>query len=263
MQQSQLYKGALQADAYAGFHHLYEGGDDRRSRLLDPCKTQVPRNPRRPCVTDQERSARADRRPVFAIEKEIRGSIPEIRRSIRQGRAGPLLDSLHTWLETTLGKLSRKSDTVAAIRYALSGWHALRRYIDDGTLEIDNNAAERALRVVALGRKNYLFCSSDAAGERPPRSTHCWARPSSTVSIQRSTSSMSSRGSRTTPSIASENCFSGTSHPTRPIQSLLNKCPHKVMWTLNSQLTHTTTGTRRLQHNSGLFQLNGRTTRAA
>jgi hypothetical protein len=76
-------------------------------------------------------------------------------------RAKPLLDSLRLWLENTQAKLSVKSDTAGAIRYALSRWRALTRYADDGTLEIDNNAAERALRVVALGRKNYLFAGSD------------------------------------------------------------------------------------------------------
>ena len=70
------------------------------------------------------------------------------------------------WLEATLAKLSRKSDTAAAIRYASSRWKALTRYVDNGQLEIDNNAAERALRVIALGRKNYLFCGSNAGGER-------------------------------------------------------------------------------------------------
>jgi len=73
---------------------------------------------------------------------------------------------MHVWLEATLAKLSRKSDTAAAIRYALSRWPALTRYVEDGQLEIDNNAAERALRVVALGRKNLLFAGSDAGGER-------------------------------------------------------------------------------------------------
>ena len=73
---------------------------------------------------------------------------------------------MHTWLEATLAKLSRKSDTAAAIRYALSRWSTLTRYVDDGRLEIDNNAAERALRVVALGRKNFLFAGSDSGGER-------------------------------------------------------------------------------------------------
>jgi transposase len=76
-----------------------------------------------------------------------------------------LLDSLKQWLEETLGKLSRKSDTSLAVRYALGRWEALMRYCDDGRLEIDNNAAERALRVVALGRKNFLFAGSDGGGE--------------------------------------------------------------------------------------------------
>ena len=80
-------------------------------------------------------------------------------------RSRPLLESLKQWLEETLGKLSRKSDTAVAVRYALGRWEALMRYCDDGRLEIDNNAAERALRAVALGRKNYLFAGSDRGGE--------------------------------------------------------------------------------------------------
>jgi transposase len=81
-------------------------------------------------------------------------------------RSWPLLQSLRDWFEVSLTKLSRKSDTTAAIRYALGLWDALTRYCDDGRLEIDNNAAERSLRVVALGRKNYLFAGSDVGGER-------------------------------------------------------------------------------------------------
>ena len=77
-----------------------------------------------------------------------------------------MLQSLHDWFEVSLTKLSRKSDTTTAIRYALGLWEALTRYCDDGRLEIDNNAAERALRAVALGRKNYLFAGSDVGGER-------------------------------------------------------------------------------------------------
>lgn len=77
-----------------------------------------------------------------------------------------MLESLHQWLESCLPKLSRKSDTTVAIRYALTRWDALVRYCDDGELEIDNNAAEPALRAVALGRKNYLFAGSDTGGER-------------------------------------------------------------------------------------------------
>ena len=103
---------------------------------------------------------------LYAIEKEIRGRPPDERREVRNTRSRPLLESLKQWLEETLGKLSRKSDTALAVRYALGRWEALMRYCDDGRIEIDNNAAERALRVVALGRKNYLFAGSDAGGER-------------------------------------------------------------------------------------------------
>jgi hypothetical protein len=69
-------------------------------------------------------------------------------------------------MEKSLRQLSPKSETAAAIRYALARWRALVRYIDDGSLEIDNNAAERALRCVALGRKNYLYAGADSGGER-------------------------------------------------------------------------------------------------
>jgi len=86
--------------------------------------------------------------------------------NIRQARARPQLDDLRQWLEKSLRSLSRKSETAGAIRYALSRWRALTRYTDDGRLEIDNSAAERALRAVALGRKNYLFVGSDCGGER-------------------------------------------------------------------------------------------------
>src|ERR1700758_561726 len=72
----------------------------------------------------------------------------------------------HHWLQSTLAVVSRKSEIAAAIRYALGRWRALLRYSEDGTIEIDNNAAERALRAVALGRKNYLFAGSDSGGER-------------------------------------------------------------------------------------------------
>jgi hypothetical protein len=81
-------------------------------------------------------------------------------------KGGRSLDSLEQWLEETLSRLSRKSDTALAVRYALGRWEALLRYVDDGGIEIDNNAAERALRAVALGRKNYLFAGSDRGGER-------------------------------------------------------------------------------------------------
>jgi hypothetical protein len=93
---------------------------------------------------------------LYAIEKEIRGRSPDQRRAVRQERSRPLLDALHFWLQQTLTTLSQKSATAKAIGYALTRRDALQRYCDDGRIEIDNNAAERALRCVALGRKNFL-----------------------------------------------------------------------------------------------------------
>jgi len=103
---------------------------------------------------------------LYKIEEEIRGHPPSERHAVRQARAGPELKSLHEWLHKTATGLSKKSELAKAIRYALSNWVALTRYCEDGRLEVDNNAAERALRAVALGRKNWLFAGSDDGGER-------------------------------------------------------------------------------------------------
>lgn len=159
------FRGTLQADGYAGFNKLYaEGGIQEAA-----CWAHV----RRKFYDLQQAhasplAAEALERigALYAIEREIRGRSPDERREVRLARARPLLDALHEWLQTTLGKLSRKSDVASAIGYALGRWPALLRYADDGAIEIDNNAAERALRTVALGRKNYLFAGSNAGGER-------------------------------------------------------------------------------------------------
>ncbi|MEC5164197.1 hypothetical protein RCH08_005387 [Janthinobacterium sp. CG_S6] len=97
------------------------------------------------------------------IEADIRGKPPDERRQIRQACARPLLDDRKRWLRTKLDTLSRKSDTAAAILYALKLWPALLRYYDDGAIEIDNPAAEGC---VAIGRRNYLFAGPDSGGER-------------------------------------------------------------------------------------------------
>ena len=159
------FAGTLQADAYAGFDPVYATGRIREAA----CWAHVRRKfydlqvaHKSPVAQEAlERIA-----ALYAIEKEIRGHPPQERQKVRQTRARPLLESMRAWMETCLTKLSRKSDTTAAIQYALGRWEALTRYVDDGGLEIDNNAAERALRAVALGRKNYLFAGSDAGGER-------------------------------------------------------------------------------------------------
>jgi transposase len=161
----ETFRGMLQADAYAGFNQLYEN-----SRIEHvACWAHVRRH-----FYDLElahsspvaREALQRIGALYGIEETIRGKPPDERRAVRQAQSKPLLDSLRQWFEGMLSKLSRKSDTTAAIRYALSRWNALTRYIEDGHIEIDNNAAERSLRGVALGRKNYLFAGSDAGGER-------------------------------------------------------------------------------------------------
>ena len=159
------YQGMLQADGYAGFNRLYETG-----RAVEvACWAHV----RRPfyeisVAADSPIAREALERiqALFAIEAEIRGRPAEERRTLRQSRAGPLLDDLHRWFHSTLSQLSRKSPLALAIRYALTRWTALTRYRDDGRLELENNAAERALRAVAIGRKNFLFLGADSGGER-------------------------------------------------------------------------------------------------
>jgi len=89
-----------------------------------------------------------------------------VRREQREARAGPLLKDLHGRFNGILARVSRKSELAKAARYSLARWKALTRYVEDGAIEIDNNAAERALRGVALGRNNFLFMGSDAGGER-------------------------------------------------------------------------------------------------
>ncbi len=161
----QNYVGILQADGYAGFNKLYETG-----RIIEAaCWAHVRRKfhdlyqaHRSPIANEAlERIGQ-----LYGIEQEIRGRSPADRKEVRQARSRPLLEGMQSWLKATLQKLSQKSDVAVAIRYALERWSALLRYCEDGRVEMDNNAAERSLRAVALGRKNYLFAGSDAGGER-------------------------------------------------------------------------------------------------
>jgi transposase len=159
------FKGALQADAYSGFHHLYGEGAiyevacwaHTRRKFHDIHVAHA-------SPTTTEALARIG--ALYAIEEQIRGKPAELRCSVRQRRAKPLLDDLCNWMDKMLRSLSTKSETAGAIRYAISHWRALTRYVDDGLLEIDNNAAERALRAIAIGRKNYLFMGADSGGQR-------------------------------------------------------------------------------------------------
>jgi hypothetical protein len=157
------FQGTLQADA--DFNQLYENGRIQQAA----CWAHVRRkfyDLEQAHASPVAREALVRIGALYGIEEQIRGKPPSERRAVRQAQAQPLLDSLRQWFEATLTKLSRKSETTAAIRYAVSRWGALTRYIEDGHIEIDNNAAERSLRGVALGRKNYLFAGSDAGGKR-------------------------------------------------------------------------------------------------
>jgi transposase len=159
----QHFAGVLQADGYSGYTKVYESG-----RVFEAaCWAHV----RRKFFDLHE----ANQSPIagealdrigalYGIEKDIRGKPAEERRIKRQAQSRPLLDAMHDWLQRTMPTLSQKSAMALAIQYALKRWDALTLYCDDGRIEIDNNAAERSLRCVALGRKNFLFAGSDRGG---------------------------------------------------------------------------------------------------
>jgi hypothetical protein len=103
--------------------------------------------------------------PLYAVEADIRGLSADERRQTRQRRSKPLVDALRLWLEAQLAAVSGKSTIAVAIRYALSRWDGLARFLDDGRVEIDSNVVERSIRPIALGRKNHLFAGSDGGGQ--------------------------------------------------------------------------------------------------
>lgn len=165
------FRGVLHADGYAGFRELYE---PRKPGEPPPireaaCMAHVRRKffdltvaGSAPIATEALRHIGA----FYDIEATIRGAPPDRRRDIRQQETKPRFEAWRTWLDGMLKQLPRKSGTAEAIRYAMTRWEALGRFIDDGTIEIDNNPAERCIRPIALGRKNWLFAGSDKGGER-------------------------------------------------------------------------------------------------
>src|SRR5258708_10026656 len=161
------FRGTLQADGYAGFNRIYETGLVQEAA----CWAHV----RRKFFDLQQAhaspvAAEALQRiaALYAIEGEIRGWLPELRQSVREQRARRLLDAMHQWLVSTLTKLSKKADAASAIGYALGRWPALLRYCGDGRDEIDHNAAERAVRGVALGRNYAQFGIMGSSGAVVP-----------------------------------------------------------------------------------------------
>lgn len=158
------YQGSLQADAYAGYNDLY-----KQDVKYHGCWAHVRRKFYE--ITDDIATPLAQTalgiiQSLYAIEKTIKGLPPGQRQLIRQQQAKPILDDFHQWLNTTLRTLLKKSTLSGVIRYALRQWEGLIAYVDNGYAEIDNNTAERSLRPIALGRKNYLFAGSDAGGKR-------------------------------------------------------------------------------------------------
>ena len=159
----------MQADGYAGFDRLFNPAEPNHPIKEAACWAHARRKFYDIHVATKSPLAEEALQRIgdlYAVEEAIRGYLPEVRRRTRQARAGPKLAELHAWLIATLKKVPKKSELAGAIRYALSRWEALVRYRDDGRIEIDNNTVERALRAVAIGRKNYLFAGSDAGGER-------------------------------------------------------------------------------------------------
>ena len=159
------FRGILQVDGYAGFEQLTMHGDvvlaacwaHARRKFYDVHQ-----------ATGSPIAAEALRRiaELYAIEDGIRGRTAEERRQIRNIQTRPLIDAMKPWFEMELGRIPPGGGLAEAIRYALARWPALCRFIDDGRIELDNNAVERAIRPIALGRKNHLFAGSDGGGER-------------------------------------------------------------------------------------------------
>lgn len=158
------FRGVLQVDGYVGYRALAETGEVQ----LAFCWSHVRRRfyeiaaaGDAPIATE----ALARIAALYAIEAEIRGRSADERHAVRRERAAPIVDDLKTWMETRLTMVSQKSTIAEAIRYALTRWNGLCRFIEDGRIEIDSNVVERAIRPLALNRKNALFAGSDGGGE--------------------------------------------------------------------------------------------------
>ncbi|TWA98959.1 transposase IS66 family protein [Bradyrhizobium stylosanthis] len=182
------YAGLIQADAYAGFGRLYEANRKGGPIIEAACWAHgrrkffdLARLSKAPIAAEAVR--RVD--VLFAIEREINGLTAQERLRLRQERSRPLIVELEASLREQRAKISRNNDTTKAINYCLSRWDAFSRVLDDGRFCMSNNAAERELRAVAVGRENWTFAGPDeGAGVRPP-STASSPPPSSMTSTHR------------------------------------------------------------------------------
>jgi transposase len=177
------YTGILQADAYGGYNPVFASDRKPKPLIAAYCWAHARREFFE--LADIEAAARkiakgktdvvvsplaieAVRRidELFMIEREINGTTANKRMTIRKERSAPLLASLEAWMQDKYPTLSRHSDIAKAMNYMLKRWEGFARFIDDGRICLTNNAAERALRGIALGRKSWLFCGSDRGGQR-------------------------------------------------------------------------------------------------
>lgn len=159
------FRGVVHVDGYPGFDRLSDGGNIQ----LAACWAHVRRKFYEvQQATGSPLAAEALRRiaELYVIEAAIRGQPPDARRAARHIRSVPLVTAMMTWLEAELHRIPPRGALAEAIRYALSRWNALCCFLDDGRIELDNNIVERAIRPIALGRKNHLFAGSDSGAER-------------------------------------------------------------------------------------------------
>jgi transposase len=160
------YIGILQADAYAGYNALYANGHIIEAGCWSHARRKVwdihVKQHRLPGTLAHQALVRIGE--VFKVESEVNGRTALRRRRMRQTRTAPVLKELKDWMNQTLAQVSAKSPMALAIGYSLSNWTALTNFVGDGRIDAHNNTAERALRGVAIGRKNYLHVGSDAGG---------------------------------------------------------------------------------------------------
>jgi len=157
------YAGFMHADGYAGFEELYRSGTISEVACLAHIRRKFfeeAQSKGTPIAAEALTRIAA----LYAVEAEIRGQPPDQRAATRQSKARPVFEGLITWLQSELPKISGKSDLAKAIRYALTRLPRLEIYLSNGHLEIDNNAAERGMRGLAIGRKNWMFAGSEGGG---------------------------------------------------------------------------------------------------
>jgi transposase len=168
-QQLAVYTGIRQADAYSGFNGLFAAGREPGPIVEAACWAhsrrkffELARLRKMPVAI--EAVTRID--ALFAIEREINGEPPALRLAVRRERSKPLIASFETWLRAERLKLSSKGPLAKAIDYTFNHWRAFTRFLEDGRVCLSNNAAERAVRGIAVGRRNWTFCGSDQGGNR-------------------------------------------------------------------------------------------------